>query len=185
MEYNNYVTLIILNVAAGHLLLSNLIWQKDYDGDSRHWAAPFFVVGFLSFITGLHMIWTWPLPGSFNIAFGEPALVFGAIMIGIAWTLYKNLSLEPLAIYALLAGIAAFVIGAQIINLGLTWSPQPLSIGFFFSGFTGVLAWPVIRYKDNNVWRISYTLVSFLAALMWSIGIVSMYWTNIREFAAW
>ncbi len=186
MEYNNYLTLILVNVAAGHLLLASMVLKNQFQGDKKKpWTIPFTLIGSLSLIIGLHMIWTWPLPGSFNIAFGEPTVLFGMIMLGLAWACYRESTLTPLAIYALLGGLAAFIIGTRIINLGLSWSPYPIAIGFFFSGLSGILAWPFVQWYQYRKWRLMYGIITLVAALIWTIGALNVYWVNILEFASW
>lgn len=69
--------------------------------------------GVISLVTGLHMIFTWPLPGSFNIMFGEMAVFFGILMLGLAFVVWFALDLLPIAVYGTLVGIASLLLGSQ------------------------------------------------------------------------
>ena len=53
----------------------------------------------IALITGLHMTLTWPIPGSFNIAFGEATVLFGILFVGTSLTLVMGWELLTLGIY--------------------------------------------------------------------------------------
>ncbi|MDO1500567.1 DUF981 family protein [Winogradskyella maritima] len=57
------------------------------------WSLNFAVLGMILFLTGLHMTVTWPLAKYYpfdNIVFGEPSLVLGTLLLGIAFYMWKN-----------------------------------------------------------------------------------------------
>ncbi|SJM56185.1 hypothetical protein CZ771_08350 [Actinomycetales bacterium JB111] len=82
-----YNELIAITAGAGligfALFLGNLLRRRTID--SEGWAAFFGVTGLLLLATGLHTTLTWPYeaPGFeyYNIAFGQPAAGFGALLL--------------------------------------------------------------------------------------------------------
>ena len=88
----------IMAVAAGvGLLLVVALGRRIVDHKpivAEGWAVAFAILGAILFLTGLHMTLTWPLAsGGFafdNIIFGEPALAFGALLLGGAIVLWRR-----------------------------------------------------------------------------------------------
>lgn len=81
-----YNTLMAVSAGLGLVLISSLFIRLDRGRTvNRHgWAAVFLVLGGLLAITGAAMTLTWPLSGPTafdNIAFGEPSLAMGALLI--------------------------------------------------------------------------------------------------------
>lgn len=72
----DYVALMLINMTAGLVLLALFVYKGLDDKDQRRWVPGFAMVGLVALVTGLHMIWNWPLPGSFNISFWR---AFGAV----------------------------------------------------------------------------------------------------------
>lgn len=135
-----YNELIAITAGAGLLgfasFLHHLIHNKRID--SEGWAGFFGITGLLLLVLGLHTTVTWPYGGEgfeyANIAFGQPAAGFGALLLFAAVYLWRHRALftgdlEP-ANAAALAALkpAGIFVGA----LGL---------------FMGVLAISFIRYQ--------------------------------------
>jgi len=81
-----YNTLMAVSAGLGLVLISVLFIRLDRGLTiNRHgWAAVFVVLGAVLTITGAHMSLTWPLSGPTafdNIAFGEPSLAMGLLLI--------------------------------------------------------------------------------------------------------
>ena len=82
-----YNELVAVTAGAGLLgfasFLANLLSNKRID--SEGWAAFFGLTGLLLLATGLHTTVTWPFGGDgfeyANIAFGQPAAGFGALLL--------------------------------------------------------------------------------------------------------
>src|SRR3989338_2725931 len=135
----DYVPLMLINMAAGLFLLAIYIYQGIDGQKDKGWGAAFLVSGAVAFITGLHMTWNWPLPGSYNVAFGEMSVLLGGLFLGAGLCLVNNWSLIPLGVYAFFSGLASVVVGFRIINLGLTREPLVSGMGFILSGLSGML----------------------------------------------
>jgi uncharacterized membrane protein len=87
-----YNTIMAVSVGLGLLLVVALGFQLDRDRavQRQAWAVAFGALGAILVATGLHMTLTWPLSGPTafdNIAFGEPSLAMGVLLVFGAWLL--------------------------------------------------------------------------------------------------
>jgi putative membrane protein len=181
----DYITLMLINMAAGLFLLSYFLYQGLDSPNQKQWIPGFGMTGGIALATGLHMIWTWPIAGSFNIAFGETTVLFGIIFITAALALAQGWELLTVAIYAFFAGISAMVIGLRIINLSLTNQPLLSGVGFILTGLGGVLAAPTLYLKTNRTWRLLGASVLVVAALIWAFTGYLAYWNHLEGFQKW
>lgn len=182
----DYITLMLINMVAGLCLLAYYVYTGLDNAYQKRWIPGFGVTGAIALTTGLHMIFTWPVQGSFNIAFGETSVLFGILFTGAAIALAQGWELLSLAIYSFFAGWAAIVIGVRIFNLGLTQQPLLSSIGFILTGVAGVCALPtVLFFKENRVWRLAGAGVLVTAALIWAFTGYFAYWNHLSGFQQW
>ncbi|HZD58923.1 MAG TPA: DUF981 domain-containing protein [Anaerolineae bacterium] len=181
----DYLTIMLINLVAGFFLLAYYVYSGIDDTDQRAWAPGFGVVGIIGVATGLHMIFTWPLPSSFNIAFGETELLFGALFLLASLALAFNTSLYTVAIYAIFAGVAAIVIGARIIDRGVTTQPIVSGIGFILSGLTAILFLPIAYWVPSRPAKIIFAIIAIIAALIWAFIGYTAYWEHLSSFANW
>ena len=168
-----YNELVAVTAGAGLLgfaaFLSTLVKSKRVD--SEGWAAFFAVTGVLLLVLGLHTTMTWPFGGDgfeyANIAFGQPAAGFGALLLLTAVYLWRNrplfagdveaanasalASLKPAGIFvgALGLGMAVLAITFVRFQLGAAPPEEPISGRFghlpilealFLGGLWGVVA---------------------------------------------
>ena len=184
----DYVTLMLVNMAAGFLLLACFVmWGINAD-DKRKWVPPFAVVGGIAFLTGLHMSFTWPLIGAYNIAFGELSVMLGALFLGAALALAKGWTLGPLAVYAIPAGLAAIVVGLRIANTEMTRSPVMAGVGFVLSGLGGLAALPVVILRRSVFVRFLASVTLVLVAGLWGFVGLAAYWGHVQPdegFGKW
>ncbi len=80
----DYLTVVMINLVAGSALLAYYLWRGIDEADQRPYAAAFFGVGLLSLITGLHLSFNWPLPGSYNVGYGDATTLFGVVFLATA-----------------------------------------------------------------------------------------------------
>ena len=176
----DYLTLMLVNMAAGFVLLACfLIWELGTP-ENKGWAPVFGITGLVASISGFAMSFTWPLPKPYNPAFGEMSVLFGVLFLGAAWSLSKGWDLTPLGIYALLAGIAAVIVGVRIIHLGLTASPIMSGVGFILSGLAGVMAWVILRMRKVMVLRIFAAFLLLVTAGIWAMTGYGAYWQHLK-----
>jgi len=90
------------------------------------------------------MTFTWLIPVSFNIAFGETTALFGILFVATSLTLAMGWELLTLGIYGFFAGLLSLVIGFQFINLRLTPIAVPAGIEFILGGLGGIFAAPTL-----------------------------------------
>src|SRR5690554_7533327 len=74
------------------VFLSTVVRERRVDGEA--WAAFFGVTGLLLFVLGIHTTVAWPFGGApfeyANIAFGQPAAAFGALLLFATIYLWRN-----------------------------------------------------------------------------------------------
>ncbi|MGO1509652.1 MAG: DUF981 family protein [Actinomycetaceae bacterium] len=168
-----YNELIAITAGAGligfALFLGNLIRSKSID--SEGWAAFFGVTGLLLLVTGLHLTLTWPYqePGFeyYNIAFGQPAAGFGALLLFAAVYLWRHRSLfagdaapagaaalrgfKPVSIFVGALGLGMAVLAVTFVRFQLGAAPpeEPITGRFghlpwiealFLGGLWGLIA---------------------------------------------
>lgn len=185
----DYLTLMLVNMTAGLVVLAHYVFRGIPAEDKKPWAAGFAITGFIGVTTGLHMSLTWPLPGSHNILFGEPTVLFGALFLGAALALWNEWRMATVAIYAFFAGLVAVVLGVRVMNLGLTRSPFVAGLGYILSGLGGMLAWlcclleSIVSLRTSRALRIIGVLVLVAAAAIWALIGYNAYWGHIESFS--
>ncbi len=176
----DYVTLMLVNMAAGFFVLAGFLTRKEGE-PTQPWAPVFALVGLVALITGFRMTFTWPLPGSYNVAFGELSALFGGLMFATAGSLAKGLDLKPVALYGFFAGLVAIVVGAQFLRLGLSKTPLLTGIGFLLAGIAGLGAYPTVRC-DCRKFRLAGAVVLVFSGLIWAFIGYNAYWLHIANF---
>jgi putative membrane protein len=180
MAFIDYVSLMLINMAAGLVILALFI-SKDIDRENnQHWAPAFALPGIIAAVCGLAMIFSWPLPKPYNIAYGETSVLLGFLFLAAAWSIAKGWQLFPLGIFAFFAGIAAVIIGIRIINLGLTLTPLVSGVGFILTGSGGIFAEIVILGHRSKWLRGIGALVLLAAAIIWALTAYLEYWTHLH-----
>jgi len=165
----DYLTLFMADIVAGLGVLIWFVW-KGMDLDKSKPVVPAFsAVGLLAVITGLHMVFTWPLPGVHNIVFGEPFVLYGFVFLAAALSLAKGWDLTPTTIFALFAGIYAVILGACILRYGITRQPAMSALSYIAAGLIGVLSPVVWKWKDKKIIRILAIILLALTLLLWFI----------------
>jgi putative membrane protein len=182
----DYITLMLINMVAGLVLLADFVYRGLDGANLKRWIPGFGLVGAIALVTGLPMALTWPVPGSFNISFGETTVLFGGLYVAAAIAIAQGWDLLSLAIYAFFAGLTSIVIGTRIIDLGQTNQPLVAGLGFILTGLGGVLAAPTLVYlRDNKNWRILGAGVLLVAALVWATIGYRAYWGHLEGFSEW
>jgi uncharacterized membrane protein len=188
-----YNELVAMTAGAGLLgfaaFLANLIGGKRIE--SEGWAAFFGVTGLLLLVTGLHTTVTWPFGGDgfeyANIAFGQPAAAFGALLLLAAIYLWRHrelyagpleavktttlAALKPAGIFvgALGLGMAVLAIAFVRFQLGAAPPEEPISGRFG--------EWPIIEALFlGGLWG-----VVALGALLFAIAL----WTDRPQLLKW
>ena len=149
-----YNTVMAVAAGVGLLLVVDLgrRIRRDEEVGVEGFALAFGVLGLLLTTTGLHMTLTWPLaPIGFafdNIIFGEPALVFGVVLLGTCAALMSHRAvlgnpgpvrtttaarlMGPTSVLSVFVGLSCFAIAAAGVRFRLWVAPpqEPIS-GWF------------------------------------------------------
>jgi putative membrane protein len=187
----DYLTLLLVNMTAGLFVLAYYVYRGIGAKDTKRWVPGFAMTGFIAVVAGLRMTFTWPLSGSYNIAFGEMSVLFGTLFLGAALALWKGWEMRTVSIYAFFAGLAAVVVGARVISLGMTKSPVVSGIGFILTGMGGLFAWlccltePILSLRTNRTLRVIGALVLIAAAVIWAFTGYGAYWDHLESFSKW
>ncbi len=176
----DYVTLMLINMAAGLFILAAFLWKDIEKENNQFWAPAFALPGLIAAVCGFAMTFSWPLPKPYNTAFGETSILLGLLFLAAAWSLAKGWELLPLGIYAFFAGLTGMLIGIRIINLGLTSSPLVSGLGFILTGSGGVFAAAVLINRHKKWLRIVGVAVLVAAALIWTRTAFLAYWVHLH-----
>lgn len=180
----DYLTLVMVNLVAGLVILAYYVWKGMDAADQRPYAAAFFGVGLISLLTGLHISFTWPLPGAYNIGFGDTTTLFGIVFLMASIALWKGWDLKPVSMYAFFAGLDAVIVGLRIYNLQLTQSPIVSTLGFVLAGLCGIGAAPfMIWFKNNKTARLLGALLLLAAAAVWFVTLQGSAWSHMETFS--
>ncbi len=182
----DFLTLVMINLVAGTVLLAVYLWRGIDEVDQRPYASAFFVTGLVSLITGLQISFTWPLPGSYNVGYGDATTLFGVVFLGTAIALWKGWSLIPISLYAFFAAIDALIVGIRIWSLQLTKEPLISAIGFVLAGLSGLGVFPFLMwFRENRIVRWIGILLLLGTALLWAITFYGSLWDHMASFAKW
>lgn len=169
-----YNELVAITAGAGLLGFAAFLTQliRGRHVDSEAWAGLFGATGLLLFVLGVHTTVTWPYGGKgfeyANVAFGQPAAGFGALLLLAAVYLWRHRALfaaadaEPAARSALAAlkpagifvgalglGMAVLALSFVRYQLGAAPAEEPISGRFgdmpilealFLGGLWGIIA---------------------------------------------
>jgi putative membrane protein len=179
----DYTASMLVGISAGLVILAHYLYTNPPAEARQPWAAGFFAAGLLGLVTSVPMITTWPLPGGFNVAFGEPALFLSIAFLAAALTL--ALKWEPLipALYGFFGGIIAVVVGVRLIDLGLTQSPWVAGLGYIFAGLGGMLTLPAINWRQQRTIALAAAVCLGIAAILFLFTGYGAFWTHISDFA--
>lgn len=182
----DFLTLVMVNLVAGTVLLAYYLWRGIDEADQRPYAAAFFGVGLISLVTGLQISFTWPLPGSYNVGYGDATTLFGVVFLATSIALFFGSSLIPVSIYAFFAAIDALIVGIRIYSLQLTKEPLISAVGFILAGLSGLGVFPFLMwFRENRLVRWIGILLLLGSALLWAITFYGSLWAHMASFAKW
>lgn len=182
----DFLTLVMINLVAGTVLLAYYLWRGIDEKDQRPYASAFFVTGLLSLVTGLQISFTWPLPGSYNVGYGDATTLFGLVFLATSISLWQGWNLLPVSLYSFFAAIDALIVGVRIYTLNLTKEPLISAIGFVLAGFAGLGVFPFLMwFRENKIVRWIGILLLLGTALLWGITFYGSLWAHMESFAKW
>ncbi len=182
----DFLTLVMINLVAGTTLLAYYLWKGLDAEDQKPYAAAFGVTGLLSLILGLRLSFTWPLPGAYNVGYGDATTLFGVVFLATAISLAKGWDMLPVSIYGFFAGVDAVIVGLRIWSLQLGKEPLAAAVGFVLAGLGGVFSFPFLRwFRDNKLVRWIAILVLLATAAIWAVTFYGSLWSHLASFSSW
>ncbi|HVP19446.1 MAG TPA: DUF981 domain-containing protein [Spirochaetia bacterium] len=180
----DFLTLMLMNLVVA-LVLFALFMGRLIDRDPKKVVPGFLLTGFIALMTGFRMIFTWPLPGPYNFAYGEMTVAYGGLFFMAGLAIVFGWDLITVGIYAFFAGIAAVIIGLRILTLGLTNEPVLAFAGFALTGISAILTLPALFFKEARVLRIILSVLLLVCAVIWAFTGYAAYWGHFDAFAKW
>lgn len=185
MLFIDYVALMLANLVFALVLLA-VYAAFLIDSDPKRIAPGFLLVGFVAAVTGFGMSFTWPLPGSANLVFGEPSILLGVLFFFTGLSILKEWDLLTMGIGAVIAGVVAIILGIRLLgNVPETQSPVIAGLGYIFAGAGAILMLPTYFFKKSTGWRAITAIVVTIAAVLWAITAIGSYWMHPAAFAKW
>ncbi|WP_437955623.1 DUF981 family protein [Sorangium sp. So ce119] len=184
----NYLTLPLVTAAAALTLGAVYLFRAPdlgaSEGRRRSFAWAFGASGLILLITGLHIVLTWPLPGGYNIVFGEPLAYFGVLLVVGAPALWLGERLGPLLLLGALGGITNLVLAWVILRHGMTQNPALAAAMYGASGLGLVIAPAMDRSALAR--RVAGALLAASAALFALFGYAAyMKHPGLDAFGKW
>ena len=179
----DYLAVMLVSVGAGLAILALYLYLAPAPEHRPTWGFGFGATALILAETAIPMIVTWPLPGSYNVAYGEPALMFGALFTVAGFALVFRLDLLGPAIWGFFAGIAAIVVGANIIGMHMSSSPDVAGVGFILAGLGGVLTLPAVALSKQRWIAVLAAIVLAVAAVIWLYTGYLSYPGHMADFA--
>ena len=182
----DFLTLVMINLVAGTALLAFYLWRGIDEKDQRAYAAAFFGVGLISLVTGLQISFTWPLPGSYNVGYGDTTALFGVVFLTTAIALWVGSNLIPVGIYSFFAAIDALIVGFRIYSLNLTKEPLISAVGFILAGLAGLGVFPFLMwFRENKTVRWIGVLLLLATTVLWAVTFYGSLWGHMDSFSKW
>ena len=182
----DYITLMLVNMAAGLVILAWFFLKGLGGPNERAWASGLAMVGLVALIAGFAMTFTWPIPklekvnlAWANAAYGETTVMLGILFLGAALAVARSWSLLPVTVYGCLAGIIGIVLGVRIGVLGLSQEPIMTAAGFVLTGLGGPLSLLVALAPERRRVRIITAIVLCIAAAIWLLTAILGYWAHL------
>lgn len=153
MPFVDSLTVMLIGLAMGLALGAFYFFFKAREDEKMLNAliVPAFVVGLFDFMSGFLMSFAWPLPGAYNMLFGDPLLLFGLILVMTSVAYYKKMNLGLIPILSMLLGIYVLVGAYSIVDLKLESGNDLITaMGLYiFSGIGALLA-PIAYIKPTS-----------------------------------
>lgn len=177
----DYLALMLINMVIA-LVLFAWFFFKHLEEGRKVMAPGFLMTGFISIVTGFFTITHWPLPSSYNVVYGEPAVLFGVLFFTAGLALLFDWDLTSLGIFAFISGVVAVIVGIRMLTLNMSKEPAVTMLGFLLTGIVGIAALPGYWLRKYPIIRILVALAALGAAVIWAINGFGAYWGHPASF---
>ncbi|EQB73370.1 MAG: hypothetical protein AMDU4_FER2C00073G0016 [Ferroplasma sp. Type II] len=180
MGFIDPLAVMLLSLGISLALISAFFYMAANGKDLKELTIPSFAFGFLDFLSGFLMSRYWPLPGAYNMLFGDPLLILGLLLMAGSIMIYKQQSLRTLSIPGLMLGIYLFVESAAIVNFKLEGGSHllPAMALYVMSGISAVYSTVLfIKPEDNRkyLYYIAFILLAITAFIALFLGYGAIY----------
>lgn len=165
----NYLTLIMIDLIAGYTLLTYFLAIGLDVERGKGLAAAFGGVGLLNLVLGLGITLTWPLPGSYNILFGEATAMFGIVFLAAGIAIAREWDLYPITLIASIFGIYVLIAGWGIFSLNMTRTPLMTTLLYLLVGITALLAPLGWKKRESGGLLKAGMALTIITALLWFV----------------
>ena len=171
------LTVMLLSLGMSALLLA-LYYFKVGSGkkDISSLVVPAFILGLFNAVSGFLMSFTWPLPGSYNMLFGDPLLVLGLLMIAGSYMISKGMDVKALSLLGFLLGIYLLVgmIGITRFNME-TGNDWLTATGLYGFSMLAAIFSPILYLKPKGSNRYAYYFEVFLLVVVMLLALLIGY----------
>jgi putative membrane protein len=180
----DWLTLLLVNMMVALILHSLFMWRY-IEKEPKKIIPGFLLVGAIALIAGFRMVFTWPLPGAYNIIYGELSVLLGGFFFMAGLAIHFGWDLLTIGIYALFGGAVAILMGVRIWVSALTSEPFVAGLGFVVTGGTAVLTLPGLAFPKMKWIRWLVALGALGSAVIWILVGFPAYWAHIDAFGKW
>ena len=162
------LTVMLLSLGMSALLLA-LYYFKVGSGkkDISSLVVPAFILGLFNAVSGFLMSFTWPLPGSYNMLFGDPLLVLGLLMIAGSYMISKGMDVKVLSLLGFLLGVYLIVGMIGITQFGMESGNDWLTAtGLYAFSMLAAIFSPILYLKPKGSNRYAYYFEVFLLVVV-------------------
>ena len=171
------LTVMLLSLGMSALLLA-LYYFKVGSGkkDISSLVVPVFILGLFNAVSGFLMSFTWPLPGSYNMLFGDPLLVLGLLMIAGSYMISKGMDVKALSLLGFLLGIYLLVgmIGITQFHME-TGNDWLTATGLYAFSMLAAIFSPILYLKPKGSNRYAYYFEVFLLVVVMLLALLIGY----------
>ncbi len=180
MGFIDPLAVMLLSLGVSAALISAFFYEAAKGMDLKELVIPALIFGIFDFMSGFVMSEFWPLPGAYNMLFGDPIMILGMLLIAGSIMIYKGQNLRTLSIPGVMLGIYLFVESAAIVNFKLESGDNLFAaMGLYImSGISAVYS--VILFekpeKDKKyLYYIAFILLALTALIALFIGYEAIY----------
>ncbi len=142
---------------------------------------PGFIFGLFDLVSGFIMSFTWPLPGAYNMLFGDPILALGLLLVAGSYMIYKKMDVRVLSIFAFFLGIYIAMSAAGMANFNLESGSHFLaSFGFYVAASLSALFSPVVYLNAKGSGKYAYYLL-FILLIITAFAALFLGYTSIYQ----
>ncbi len=171
------LTVMLLSLGMSALLLA-LYYFRVGSGkkDISSLVVPAFILGLFNAVSGFLMSFTWPLPGSYNMLFGDPLLVLGLLMIAGSYMISKGMDVKALSLLGFLLGIYLLVgmIGITQFHME-TGNDWLTATGLYAFSMLAAIFSPILYLKPKGSNKYAYYFEVFLLVVVMLLALLIGY----------